>query len=281
MFPVVDFHATLFGTGRNRFQVSIVENTPLGTTIARVVARDVDIGSNAEVVYSLSPGTQAAYGDVFGVDQLTGDVVVTGLVDYERAPVYHLIVAARDRGPEPLAAETTVVVKVDDVNDNAPRATVSTLTASAADAASVPENAGPGTFVAHVLVHDPDRGASGRFNCTAVSLTSSDGRRISSASFPGGVEPSRQFRLERMLSAEYHLVTSASAALDRERTDVYAIGIACIDGGPVPLWSIRELTVEVSDVNDNWPVFDKEEYVAEIYENNYNGLVVAQVCMLY
>jgi len=269
-------------------QVSIVENTPVGTTIARVTARDSDIGSNAEVEYSLSPGTQAAYGDIYAIDELTGDVVVSGLVDYERAPVYHLIVVARDRGPDPVAAETTVVVKVDDVNDNAPRATISTLTTSVADVATVPENAPTGTFIAHVTVQDPDRGASGRFNCTVVSLLTGgnnvdeDSRRRGSWSSTAqvGAEHSRHFRLERTFSAEYHLVTSMAATLDRELVDVYRIGIACIDGGLEPLWSIKELSVEVSDVNDNRPVFDKRDYVAEIYENNYSGIVVVQVSLV-
>lgn len=183
------------------------------------------------------------------------------------------------------------------MNDNAPRATVSTLTAAVADVATVHENAAPGTFVGRVIVDDPDRGSSGRFNCSVVTLTSSvangndDDDDVIAADRVVGVqlqmrraavvfpvaEESRQFRLERMYSAEYHLVTTAAAALDRERVESYRVGIACIDGGPQPLWSVRALTVDVLDVNDNAPVFDRPSYAAEVYENNYGGIVVAQV----
>jgi len=237
-----------------------MENIAIGTTVVRVAAHDRDVGDNAAIRYFLGASSQAAYGDVFSVDETTGDVVVTGQVDRERAAVYHVMVGARDTGPEPLVAEATVVIKVDDVNDNAPTATVNTLTASDTDVASVPEDASPGTFVGHVIVRDPDRGASGRFNCSVTG----DG-----ASY---------FRLERMFGAEYHIVTSSS--LDRESQDSYQLGIECADGGDESLSSVKWLRVDVTDINDHAPSFDQSVYHAEIYENNYNGKFVVQVSRL-
>ena len=60
----------------------------------------------------LGAGSQALYGDVFSVDAVSGDLIVTGEVDRERAAVYHVMVGARDAGAEPLVDETTVIVKV-------------------------------------------------------------------------------------------------------------------------------------------------------------------------
>jgi len=237
-----------------------MENIAVGTTVVRVTAHDRDIGDNAAVRYFLGASSQSVYGDVFSVDDITGDLVVSGQVDRERAAVYHVMVGARDGGPEPLVAEATVVIKVDDVNDNAPTATVNTLTASDTELASVPEDASPGTFVGHVIVRDPDRGASGRFNCSVVG----DG-----ASY---------FRLRRMFGAEYHIVTSSS--LDREAQDSYQLGIECADGGRESLSSVKWLRVNVADINDNAPSFDQDVYTAEIYENNYNGKFVVQVRQL-
>jgi len=48
-------------------------------------------------------------------------------VDYETASVYQLVVVARDRGHDPLSAEAIVVIRVQDVNDNAPLITIRTL----------------------------------------------------------------------------------------------------------------------------------------------------------
>jgi len=93
-------------------QVTVTENIAVGTTVVQVAAHDQDIGDNAAVTYFLSASSQLVYGDVFSVDELTGDVIVTGEVDRERASVYHVMVGARDAGPEPLVAEATVVIKV-------------------------------------------------------------------------------------------------------------------------------------------------------------------------
>jgi len=113
-----------------------------------------------------------------------------------------------------------------------------------------------------VIVGDPDRGASGRFNCSVVDRDAAAADRL-------------HFRLRRMFGAEYHLVTSSS--LDRERRASYELGVACSDGGPESLSSVKWLRVDVTDVNDNAPRFDDELYTADIYENNYNGKFVLQV----
>ena len=235
----------------------MTENIAVGTTVVRVAASDRDIGDNAAISYFLGSTSQSVYGDLFSVDEMTGDVVVTGEVDHERAAVYHVTVGARDAGAEPLVAEATVVIKVNDVNDNAPTVTVNTLTASNTDVASVSEDVSTGTFVGHVIVTDPDRGASGRFNCSVVG----DGGQF--------------FRLQRMFGAEYHLVTSSP--LDRERQASYELGVECADSGPECLSSVKWLRVDVTDVNDNAPSFDEQLYTAEIYENNYSGRFVVQV----
>jgi len=68
-----------------------------------------------------------------------------------------------------------------------------------------------------VIVGDPDRGASGRFNCSVVDRDAA------------AAADRRHFRLRRMFGAEYHLVTSSS--LDRERRASYELGVACSSVG--------------------------------------------------
>ena len=55
-------------------------------------------------------------------------VCVEGLLDHEAASVYQLVVVGRDHGRERLSAETIVVIRVHDMNDNAPKITIRTLT---------------------------------------------------------------------------------------------------------------------------------------------------------
>jgi len=117
-----------------------------------------------------------------------------------------------DSGPEAVSADAAVIVRVGDVNDNAPRIFVNTLLASDTDVAAVPEDARPETFVAHLLVADPDSGDNGRVDC---SLDAAAGNH---------------FRLKPMYGAEYQIVTSGEP-LDRETTDRYLsqrIGVSAL-----------------------------------------------------
>ena len=96
-----------------------------------------------------------------------------------------------------------------------------------ADAARVPESVPEDTFVAHVVVSDPDEGRNGRFDC-ALS---------------GPAENHDHFRLTTVADGEYQLLTAAM--LDRERGDEYRLSVVCEDGGQPPLVSSATLTVQV------------------------------------
>ena len=94
--------------------------------------------------------------------------------------------------------------------------------------ARVPESAAEGTFVAHVVVSDPDEGRNGRFDC-ALNADSSPAEN--------------SFRLMSVGDGEYQLLTSS--VLDREQSDEYRLSVVCEDGGQPPLVSISELLVQV------------------------------------
>ena len=208
---------------RPTYDATVLENSPLSTTVARVKAVDRDLGVNGEVTYYLSAATVANYGRTFAVDNVTGDVVVTGTVDYETTPVYQLMVSARDRGgvgePSTGSADAMVIVRVADANDNAPVIAVNTLLASNTDRAAVPEDAGVGTFVAHVVVRDPDSGINGRYNCTLVQTDpvpaehgANSGDTVAST---GGAAGGGYFRLRSTHGPEFQVET-ARQPLDRE-----------------------------------------------------------------
>ena len=122
------------------------------------------------------------------------------------------------------------------------------------------ENAPPGTFVAHVIVRDPDRGAGGRFNCSVDDL---------------------RFRLKRISSSgggEFHVVTAGVATLpDRERRDKVYLTLACEDFGIPALVTTRQLTVDVLDVNDNAPIFSRSTYTVSVEENSEPGAALTQL----
>ncbi|CAK6977285.1 Protocadherin gamma-A1, partial [Scomber scombrus] len=65
--------------------------------------------------------------------------------------------------------------------------------------------------------------------------------------------------------------------LDRERSSEYNITVTCSDEGVPSLSSSVTLTLQISDVNDNAPVFERSSYEAYIVENNTPGLSIFTV----
>ena len=83
--------------------LSLSENTPVGTTVLTVTARDDDIGLNGKVEYTLEGGEGK-----FDVNQNTGELT-TGVLTSGH---YTLTVIASDSGHEPRSTKETLVVTV-------------------------------------------------------------------------------------------------------------------------------------------------------------------------
>ncbi|KAG9346569.1 hypothetical protein JZ751_006880 [Albula glossodonta] len=66
-------------------------------------------------------------------------------------------------------------------------------------------------------------------------------------------------------------------ALDRETDSEFNVSVTCCDEGELPLSSSITLTVQLSDVNDNAPIFEKKSYETYINENNSPGMSVFSV----
>ncbi|KAF7643011.1 hypothetical protein LDENG_00246500 [Lucifuga dentata] len=81
--------------------------------------------------------------------------------------------------------------------------------------------------------------------------------------------------IENTSNGFYTLVTNAE--LDREKASQYNITVICSDEGVPSLSSSVTLTLQISDVNDNAPVFERSSYEAYIVENNTPGLSVFTV----
>ena len=236
------------------YEVTVPENADIGTTIVKVHALDPDAGRNGRITYSFSERTKESYGDVFEINQRSGDIFVKGEIDYETATVYHLSVIAKDQGPDSLPADATIIVRVQDINDHAPEITVNTLSEAGADTAEILENSEIGTFLAHITVTDRDKGINGKFGCSL-----NDGH----------------FELIRLYDTEYKIVIAKM--LDREEQQEYDMTLLCQDKGEDSQVEIKHIKVNVIDVNDHMPVFEHAEYNSNLIENNYVGAYVTQV----
>ncbi|XP_054442601.1 protocadherin-8 isoform X2 [Pteronotus mesoamericanus] len=267
-------------------EVELAEDAPVGSLLLDLDAADPDEGPNGDVVFSFGARTPPEARRLFRLDPRSGRLTLAGPVDYERQDTYELDVRAQDRGPGPRAATCKVIVRIRDVNDNAPDIAITPLAAPGAPAASpfataaaaafegtgttsstgpetpeagaislVPEGAARESLVALVSTSDRDSGANGQVRCALYGH--------------------EHFRLQPAYAGSYLVVTAAS--LDRERIAEYNLTLVAEDRGSPPLRTVRPYTVRVGDENDNAPLFTQRVYEVSVRENNPPGAYLATV----
>nr|XP_015205218.1 PREDICTED: protocadherin alpha-8-like isoform X7 [Lepisosteus oculatus] len=235
---------------QQKYSVTLKENVPIGTTVVRVSASDQDEGVNGEIEYTFRNKFRSRASELFDLDRKTGEIKVKGLIDFEEKQVYELNVQASDKGHVPLTTHCNVFVKVEDVNDNRPEIDITSLSSL------IPENARPGTVIALIGVRDLDSGTNGQIACTVSENTSFE------------LKPSSEDKFYSLVTKRY---------LDRESKPQYDITITAKDLGSPSLSSAKTIQVELSDVNDNSPIFFKNPYTMYLFENNVPGASVFSV----
>ncbi|XP_012927523.1 protocadherin-8 isoform X2 [Heterocephalus glaber] len=268
-------------------EVELAEDAPVGSLLLDLDAADPDEGPNGDVVFAFGARTPPEARRLFRLDPRSGRLTLAGPVDFERQDTYELDVRAQDRGAGPRAATCKVIVRIRDVNDNAPDISITPLAAPGAPAASpfaaaaaaaalggadATSSAGPGTpeagatslvpegaaresLVALVSTSDRDSGANGQVRCALYGH--------------------EHFRLQPAYAGSYLVVTAAS--LDRERIAEYNLTLVAEDRGAPPLRTVRPYTVRVGDENDNAPLFTRPVYEVSVRENNPPGAYLATV----
>ncbi|XP_057642187.1 protocadherin-8 isoform X2 [Chionomys nivalis] len=268
-------------------EVELAEDAPVGSLLLDLDAADPDEGPNGDVVFTFGARTPPEARHLFRLDPRSGRLTLAGQVDYERQDTYELDVRAQDRGPGPRTATCKVIVRIRDVNDNAPDISITPLAAPGAPGASpfaaaaaaaalggadtassvgpgtqeagatslVPEGAARESLVALVSTSDRDSGANGQVRCALYGH--------------------EHFRLQPAYAGSYLVVTAAS--LDRERIAEYNLTLVAEDRGAPPLRTVRPYTVRVGDENDNAPLFTKPVYEVSVRENNPPGAYLATV----
>ena len=242
------------------FVYRLAEELPLGTFVANLSA-DAHLAGlypDAPLRYSLlaSPGT-AVGRRLVAVGTMSGVLVLAARVDRD------VLCPPAD---EPCALTLDVVVTparyfrmlsvtlvIDDVNDNAPTFRDAEVTLSIAESAAV------GSRFSLPTAADAD---GARFGLQRYVLT------------PQGDAP---FALEMASALEDGSATLSlvlTSPLDREQRDAYHLKISAVDGGSPPRSAQLALTVTVTDVNDNRPVFARAEYEGALAEDAPAGQLV-------
>ncbi|XP_062941291.1 protocadherin beta-8 [Cynocephalus volans] len=227
------------------YRVRIPEDSPIGFLIVTVSATDVDIGVNGEISYSLFQASDEI-SKTFEINPSTGEIRLKKQLDFETIQSYEVNIEARDAGS--FSGKCIVLTEVMDVNDHAPEVTMSSFTSP------IPENS-PETVVAVFSVSDLDSEENGKISCS--------------------IQDNLPFFLKSSVENFYTLLTDGP--LDREIRAEYNITVTVTDLGTPRLKTQLNVTVQVSDVNDNAPAFTQTSYTLFVRENNSPALHIGSV----
>ncbi|XP_065266022.1 protocadherin gamma-B5-like [Emys orbicularis] len=228
------------------YRVSLRENLPRGSLVLQVKATDQDEGVHAQITYSFSNIPDNAR-SLFYLDPEKGRITNTRIPDFEDTHKYTLGVEARDGGGQ--SAHSKVQITILDENDNAPEVTFTSVSSPVA------EDSVSGTVIALIKVRDQDTGENGEVTCL--------------------IQHKLPFKIAVSSNSYYKLLTDST--LDRERTPEYNITITATDKGSPPLSTQKTMLLQISDINDNAPVFEKPSYTAYVPENNPSGASIFSV----
>ncbi|KAK6741188.1 hypothetical protein RB195_009193 [Necator americanus] len=181
---------------KESYKASIDENSANGTKVLRVSAVDADSEHYGRVAYTIKDNTGP-----FQIDD-SGWITVAGVLDRESKPYHRFQVEARDGGEPPQKSLVTVLIDVNDVNDNAPVFADCNMTAV------VQEGVMPG----HVIL--------------ILSLTDADGPQYGS---PFRVEVKGEGSKSFAVDDQYNLVTVAR--FDHSKRDRFLLTLIAYDRG--------------------------------------------------
>lgn len=229
----------------SQYNVTILENNFIGGYVVKVSAIDLDIGVNAEIVYSLEPSPYD-----FQINPVSGEIFANFILDRENVSKMQFRVLARDNGSVPLTGTAVVSVTLLDINDNAPEFVKSVYVMYAK------ENEPPGYYVGEVIAHDRDDGANG------VVYYIADPGNLPGTPFT--VLPDGSIFTNETLDRETH-------------PHGYSLNIIAYDQGIPSKNSTAHVTIFVEDENDNDPVIQfptpENNTIQIVYEKPSNSVI--------
>ncbi|XP_039181788.1 protocadherin Fat 3 isoform X9 [Crotalus tigris] len=231
---------------RRDYLAAVPEDTSPNAEIIFVFATSKDIGTNAEITYLIRSGNEKGK---FQIDSKTGSISVIEALDFEMCKDFFLVIEAKDGGSPALSAVTTVNINVTDVNDNPPRFSQDVYSAVISEDASV------GDSLIMLIAEDVDSPPNGQVSFSIISG-----------------DQNNEFSIDPGLG-----LIKVKNRLDRERVSGYSLVVQAQDSGKPPLTATVTVNVDISDVNDNSPVFTPANYTAVVQENKPVGTSILQL----
>ncbi|XP_030254825.1 cadherin-18 [Sparus aurata] len=193
-------------------------------------------------------------GTIFIIDEVTGDIHATKSLDREKKTHYVLHAQALDRHTEEaLEPKSEFIIKVQDINDNAPKFPDGPFVAT------VPEMSEVGTSVLQVTATDADDPTYG--NSARIVYSILQGQPYFSVDPKTGI------------------IRTALANMDREAREHYTVVIQAKDmaGQVGGLSGSTTINITLTDINDNPPKFPQKNYQLYVPESAQVGKAVGKI----
>ncbi|XP_016420394.1 cadherin-related family member 2-like isoform X1 [Sinocyclocheilus rhinocerous] len=249
---------------------AVDENSPVGTSVFIVRARDPDTGINDQIHYSIE---SADAPDLFQINDETGEISIKTVFDREELLDKNAVVMLQIKGSETNCNVVGVIastigelqISIGDVNGNGPEfyeceGEIETCTQKNSFIGKVDENSSAGLSVneLNIRVKDPDQGLNSRFN---LRLEGPDKDVFAVSPSTGVGESSVQ------------VIIKDSSAVDYEKKKVMYVQIIAEDAS-ADFTSMASITININDVNDNIPEFEEDVYEFSIDEHCDDGTVL-------
>lgn len=230
------------------YSFEIMENMPSGTSVGKLSASDLDIGSNAVFTFSVSQDYQDTRLP-FAVMPQDGVIQTVRALDREEAESYTFVAIATDQGNPPLQSSVKVTVVVNDENDNRP---IISFPRKGNMSASISYPNNNLDLVTQILATDPDKGENGSLKFEIV----------------GGNEMGL-FKIDQ--NSGKILIADNTVKIDKDISIVLAVKVS--DKGPESLSETAELIINITYSNATY-----EEIVSDT--NKIIVIVVVVVTVL-
>ncbi|KAM9356574.1 protocadherin gamma-C5-like isoform 6-T6 [Symphorus nematophorus] len=239
----------LWSTTNGQTRYSIPEELKQGSVVGNL-AKDLGLGLSEIFERKLRVASEAGK-QYFSVDAGKGELIVNDRIDREAlcgqsaSCVLPLQVVIED----PLQLHR-IEVEIRDINDNSPSFLSNELSLKLAELALV------GTRFPLESATDPDVGTN---SLKSYTLSKNECCSLKLKEIEGG-KTVPELVLEK--------------PLDREKKAVHKILLTALDGGNPVRSGTSQITIYVLDINDNFPVFERNVYKVTMDEKSLKGVIV-------
>ncbi|KAL1257097.1 hypothetical protein QQF64_012642 [Cirrhinus molitorella] len=242
---------------KNPFTGEVQERAKQNVSVIQVTAKDIDDPETGNGIVRYKLVKQEPNGGVFRIDPTSGviSLATMGILDRETDTAYNLAVEAADMDGHGLSCTCTVLIKITDSNDHAPRFGQKKYTST------VQENKA-GEIVARLDVTDGDEPSTANSVAQFTIIQGNEKGFFNISTGPTGMEG----------------IITTSKGLDFEQENSFSLLVMVKNEVPfaIPLaTSSSTVTITVQDVNEP-PVFEPTEKLITILENHEVGRTICK-----